>query len=160
MQSYPLLIVASANTTEHVASGIELWWTTDKWEPPTCGTTTTAPTTPPEGETNTIKWWLTFTCFYAVTIYLLFPEAATHIYFGTYNGGIKALSLATYTVTTVVDSDVEFRGVAYDSIHNKLYYSRYSNIHRANLDGSEMETLESNVNGELTSFEVNFFGTV
>ena len=76
---------------------------------------------------------------------------ASYIYFGTAGGEIKAYSLATSTVTTIVDSVGDFKGIAYDPVNNKIYYADYGSaqIYRANIDGSGIETLQSNVDCEL-----------
>ena len=78
-------------------------------------------------------------------------QAATHIYFGTAGGGIKAYSLATSTVSTVIDSWEDLEAIAYDSTINKTYFCRWSpgQIYRANLDGREIEVLQ-HVNCELS----------
>ena len=92
-----------------------------------------------------------FNCFY-----LILP-VATHIYFGTAGGGIKSYSLATSTVSTVVDSTEDLEAIAYDSTMNKIYFCRWDpgQIYRANMDGSEIEILSSNVDCELHFITMN-----
>ena len=77
--------------------------------------------------------------------------SATSIYFTTDGGGVKAYSLETSTVTTIVASTENLDGIAYDPMNQKIYYSSPTNIYRANTDGSSNE-LVWKAGGSKTTF--------
>lgn len=74
-----------------------------------------------------------------------FPEPEQTIYFATENGGIMAYSTLTSQVTTIVTSNETCWGIAYDSVHHKIYWStrKERKIYRTNLNGSLVETILS-----------------
>ena len=78
-------------------------------------------------------------------------SASSEVYFATDGGGIKAFSpVTTPVVRTVIASQDDLRGIAYDSVNNKIYYSRFNpgQVYWANIDGTRIETLTSNMNCE------------
>ena len=72
-------------------------------------------------------------------------ESVPDIYFATYEGRIKAYSLANSRVRTVVDRKESTRGIAYDSVGNRIYWSTFWSykIQRATMDGLDVETVLS-----------------
>ena len=75
------------------------------------------------------------------------------IYFAANEGGIKAYSVLTSEVKAVVRSNESCYGIAFDSFHNKIYWSTYMGhkIYRANVDGSQGETVLSMDEGKYFS---------
>ena len=67
------------------------------------------------------------------------------IYFASALDGILSYSILTSQVNTIVSSNESCYGIAFDSIHQKIYWSTYSGpkIYRANVDGSHVETVLS-----------------
>ena len=72
------------------------------------------------------------------------PEFKPSIYFATDGGGLKDYSLETLETSTTDTSSEYLYAVAYDSIASKVYFSSNENkIYRANMDGSNGETVLS-----------------
>ena len=55
----------------------------------------------------------------------------------TYGGTVKFFSPATRNVTTVYSGDEDFRGMTYDPVNAKLYWSSNTKIYSGNMDGTE-----------------------
>ena len=71
------------------------------------------------------------------------PVCKSSIYFATGFGGLKAYSMETLQTSTIVNSSEELYGVAYDSVARKVYFSSNTKIYRANMDGTNQETVLS-----------------
>ena len=86
--------------------------------------------------------------------------AATQILFAVEGQGILSYEMGTSTISTVVSNDKNLMGIGYDWINNKIYYCRLSvyllleaEIYRSNIDGTEIETLETNVKCEFNYWQ-------
>ena len=63
-----------------------------------------------------------------------------HLYFGTYNGGLRIFSIDTGEVSFVFGGTSYINGIAGDPNRGKLYWANYNGtIYRGNLDGTDVE---------------------
>ena len=69
------------------------------------------------------------------------PEHEPSIFMATSGDGIKAYSVFTSEMKTVVRSRQSIYGIAYDSGSDKIYWCGNSNVFRGNRDGGQVETV-------------------